>query len=233
MISVIIPTLNEEKNLANIISNLREQKFYNYEIVVSDGYSEDNTEKIAIENRCKFIKSKKRSPAHQRNNGVKLAKGEYLLFLDADSRIPNDFLETAFIEFKDRKLGIASFYLRFNSKKLIYKIYNRLYGLFCYLLQYYKPLSVGAATMVEKSLHLMSGGFDESILVGEDHEYAWRVKKISKFRMIKSTYFLFSPRRWEKEGHLITFFKLFKMSIYILFNGPIRKKIIRYDFGHY
>ncbi len=231
MISVIIPTLNEEKNLANIIENLKTQNFNNIEIIVSDGYSEDKTEDIAKENRCIFIKSKERSPARQRNMGAQKAKGDLLLFLDADSRIPDNFLIQAYNEFNRRNLAIASFYLRFNSEKLIYKIYSKIYNFFCFLFQYFKPLSVGAAILVKKELHFKVHGFDESIILGEDHEYAARVKKISRFRIIKSTFFYFSPRRWEKEGHLHSLCKLAKMSIYILFKGPIRKKIVDYEFG--
>jgi len=233
MLSVIIPTLNEEKNLANIIQNLKEQNYQNFEIIVSDGYSKDKTEEIAKENKCVFVKSKKRSPAHQRNTGAKYAKGELLFFLDADSRFPKNFLNKTIIEFKDRNLGIAGFYLRFNSRKNIYKIYNVIYNFFAYIFQYFKPLSVGAAIIVEKSNHFKANGFDESILVGEDHEYASRIKKFTKFRIINSTIFYYSTRRWEKEGHLCSLWKLLKMSIYILFKGPIRKKIVDYDFGNY
>ncbi len=233
MISVIIPTLNEEKNLANIIKNLKEQCFNNFEIIISDGHSKDKTEDVANENKCIFIKNKERSPARQRNIGAKQAKGDLLLFLDADSQIPKNFLIKAFNEFNSRNLGIASFYLRFNSKKNIYKIYGAIYNLFCLMLQYFRPLSVGAAILVKKDLHFRVHGFDESILIGEDHEYANRIKKLAKFRMIKSTLFYFSPRRWEKEGHLHSLWKLIKMTIYILFKGPIRKKIIDYEFGNH
>src|SRR6056297_2869965 len=110
MISVIIPTLNEEKNISKIISDIKKQNFKNFEIIVSDAYSKDKTEKIVIKNNCKFIKSKKRSPAQQRNVGAKYAKGKYLIFLDADSRIPQNFLNKAYEEFKKEKLAVASFY---------------------------------------------------------------------------------------------------------------------------
>lgn len=233
MISVIIPTLNEEKNLANIIQNLKNQNFQNLEIIVSDGCSEDKTEEIAKENDCIFIKSKRRSPAHQRNVGAGLAKGDLLLFLDADSQIPKCFINKAILEFKNRNLGVASFYLRFNSKKQIYKIYSLSYNFLSYIFQYFRPLSVGAAIIVKKDNHFKINGFDEGVLVGEDHEYTSRIKKFDKFRMMRSTLFYFSPRRWEKEGHLQSLWKLTKMSIYILFKGPIRKKIINYEFGNY
>ncbi len=230
MISIIIPTLNEEKNLPILINNISKQKFKNYEIIVSDGNSNDKTKEIALELKCKFISSDKKSPAHQRNKGVSLAKGSYLLFLDADSLIPNDFLDKAYNEFNQRKLDVASFYLRFNSRKVIYKLYNIIYNTLCFIFQFRQPLAVGAAIMSRKESHNLISGFDENIFVGEDHDYARRINKKMKFRMIKSTHFLFSPRRWEKEGHIVAIFKLIKMSLHILVKGPIRKKIVEYEF---
>ncbi len=234
MLSIIIPTLNEEKNLPAILKNIKEQDFnINYEIIVSDANSKDKTQEIAKEKGCLLVGSLIKSPAHQRNQGAKLAQGDTLLFLDADSKIPTNFLKLAYQEFKNRQLVCAGLPLKFNTNKPIYKIYNKLYKLACSLTQYYKPLAVGAAIISEQAAHNKIKGFDETVLIGEDHDYAKRIKKIGKFRMIKSTYFYFSPRRWEKEGHLTTIFKILKMLVYTIFKGPIRKKIVKYDFGHY
>ncbi len=234
MISIIIPTLNEEKTLTKLISSILKQDFKDYEIIVSDGNSTDKTKDIALSYNCKFINSNKKSPAYQRNNGLKLAKNEYLLFLDADSVIPENFLNKSYNEFINKKLNVASFYLRFNSSRFIYKIYNRIYNFLCLICQYYQPLSVGAAIMSKKTSHDLISGFNENVFVGEDHDYARRIKKGgNKFRMIKTTYFYFSPRRWEKEGHLLSLYKIFKMAIYLLLKGPIKKKIVEYEFGKY
>jgi glycosyltransferase involved in cell wall biosynthesis len=233
MLSIIIPTLNEEKYLPKLLENIRNQKFNNYEIIVSDGDSQDKTQEIAKKYKAFLISSPIRHPSHQRNQGAKLAKGNVLLFLDADTAIPDDFLELAFNEFNKRKISVASFYLKFNSSKNIYKLYNSIYGFLCFLFQYIKPLSVGAAIMSDKNIHNKINGFDESVLVGEDHDYAQRSRNVGKFRMIKSTFFYFSPRRWEKEGHLTTIKKLIKMFKYTLVKGSIKKKIVDYDFGNF
>jgi glycosyltransferase involved in cell wall biosynthesis len=234
MISIIIPTLNEEKNLARLIDNIKNQDFKDFEIIVSDGNSIDKTKEIALRYNCKFISCNNRGPAQQRNNGVKLAKGEYLLFLDADSLIPNNFLTKSYNEFIRRSLDVASYYIRFNSKKIIYKVYNGVYNFLCFIFQYHKPLAVGAAILSKKTSHSLVSGFDENIYVGEDHDYATRIKiKNKKFRMIKSTYFYYSPRRWEKEGQIKSIFKIIKISFYMIFSGPIRKKIVEYEFGKY
>lgn len=233
MLSIIIPTLNEEKNLPNLLESIKSQEFNDYEVIVSDAKSIDKTKEIALKSNCLFISSEIKHPSHQRNQGAKLAKGEILLFLDADSTIPENFLNIVMNDFKERNLVGAGLYLKFNSKKKIYLLYNKVYNFFCYISQFFKPLAVGAAIISQKEAHFKMDGFDETILVGEDHDYVRRIKKLGKFRMIKNIFFYYSPRRWEKEGHALTIYKLFIMFIYIVFKGPIRKKIVKYEFGHY
>ena len=234
MVSIIIPTLNEEKFVSKLLNSIKKQNFNNYEIIVSDAGSTDNTINIAKKFTKNIIVSDKiKHPSHQRNEGAKLAKGDYFLFLDADSVIPNNFISKSITEFKRRQLACAGYYLKFNSRRIIYKFYDKVYKIICYFSQYYKPLSVGAAIISTKESHNKINGFDEKILVGEDHDYSRRIKKIDKFRMIKSTYFYYSPRRWEKEGHLLTLYKLFLMSLYMIFKGNIRRKIVEYKFGEH
>ncbi len=87
-LSIIIITLNEEKNITNILSDLKCQTFQNFEIMVSDSRSSDNTEKVVdnfkenIKNLT-FVNCKKIwGPSYRRNFGVKYAKYERLLFGD-------------------------------------------------------------------------------------------------------------------------------------------------------
>ncbi len=234
MISIIIPTLNEEKYISKLLNSIKKQSYSDYEIIISDAGSTDKTLELVADFTKKIVVSEKiKHPSHQRNEGAKIAKGKYLLFLDADSVIPNNFILNSINEFKKRDLDCGGFYLKFDSKKIIYKFYNLTYNFFCSVFQYFKPLCVGAAIISSKECHDKVNGFDETILIGEDHDYANRIRKISKFRMIRSNYFYFSPRRWQKEGHILTIYKLIKMSLYIIFKGPIRKKIVDYKFGEF
>ena len=86
MLSIIIPTLNEEKYLPRLLESIRRQNFSDYEIIVSDGGSSDKTEEIAKSFKATFfVDSSIRHPSAQRNNGARISKGDTLLFLDADS----------------------------------------------------------------------------------------------------------------------------------------------------
>src|SRR3989344_4421237 len=104
MLSIVIPTLNEEKYIPNLLNCLKNQTFKNFEIIVVDANSRDNTKKTISkfkDLKIKIINSKIRNPGYQRNLGVKNAKNERILFLDADTKISEDFLEKTLKEIKD------------------------------------------------------------------------------------------------------------------------------------
>ena len=109
MISIITPTLNEEEFLPKLLKSIKKQKFKDYEIIVADAGSVDKTRKIAKKLGSGVVKGG--LPAVGRNEGAKAAKGELLLFLDADVILPEKFLEKAIREFEKRNLDVASIQL--------------------------------------------------------------------------------------------------------------------------
>ncbi len=232
-LSIIIPTLNEEKYLPRLLHSLKEQNFSDYEVIVSDAISEDQTQRVASDWGARVVVDSRRHPSYQRNTGAQSARGDILLFLDADTVLPSDFLAASLKEFIDRRLDGAGFYLRFNSPKKFYIIYRFIYNGVSCLAQYFKPVVVGAGIMVKKSMHDSLGGFDETIFIGEDHEYCERILHWGRFRLIKSRPIYFSVRRMEKEGKVKMLFKWLYGTLYVLFKGPIRKKIMSYDFGNH
>jgi glycosyltransferase involved in cell wall biosynthesis len=234
MLSIIIPTLNEEKYLPRLLECIKDQSFQDYEIIVSDGSSEDRTLEIAEKNACRTAKTDRRHPSIQRNEGAKISRGDILLFLDADTLLSDNlFLERSLKEFRERNIGVAGFRLSFKSKKPFYIFSKCFYNNIAFLAQYFKPIAVGAGIMVEKKIHDEIGGFDEGVFIGEDHFYCEQASKTKKFRLIKKAKIFFSERRFEKEGKWKVFKKLLKASFYVILFGPIKKKIVSYDFGDY
>ena len=90
MLSIIIPTLNEEQHIEKLLHQLEAQKSLSFEIIVSDGGSADATLKIA-KNMGAIIVSGEPGRGRQLNKGTLYAKGEYFLFLHADSEIEDQF----------------------------------------------------------------------------------------------------------------------------------------------
>src|SRR5687768_1992393 len=127
MLSIVIPTINEEEYLPNLLESIKKQNFKDYEIIVADAGSKDKTVEIAQKHGCTIVPGG--LPAKGRNNGAKAARGELLFFLDADTVLPARFFEKSLYEFNKRNLSIASFCLRpYPENKLIYFLVDILYN---------------------------------------------------------------------------------------------------------
>jgi glycosyltransferase involved in cell wall biosynthesis len=227
MLSIIIPALNEEKYLPLLLKEIKKQNFNgDYEIIVADAGSQDKTVEITKSFGCKIVKGG--LPAKGRNEGAKIAKGDTLLFMDADNVfLPEKFLEKLLAEFKRKKLGVASFPIYSNSKKIdkiLYGIYNN----FVNLTQI--PYATNSV-LVKKEIFAKVGGFDEEIKIGEDHYFAKMAAKFDKFGFIKTEPVLTSSRRFERDGRLKTYLKYIFAGIYMFFFGPIKKSIFKYRFN--
>jgi glycosyltransferase involved in cell wall biosynthesis len=109
-VSFIIPALNEERRIAALIDNIKMlNENYDYEIIVSDGFSTDRTAEIAESKGAIVVKDRAGSPrtiANGRNSGAELATGEFLIFCDADTVIkdPDVFLSEVFSVFQNPKI---------------------------------------------------------------------------------------------------------------------------------
>ena len=227
MLTIIIPTLNEENYLPFLLESIKKQTFKDYEIIIADADSNDKTAKIAQDFGCQVVKGG--LPPKGRNEGAKVARGDLFLFVDADSIISSDdFLEKVLQEFKKRNLDIASFSIYPNKSKLDRLIYT-FYNLWVKLNQSFLAHATNVI-LVKKEIHQEINGFDEEIRLAEDHDYARRATKLGKFGFIDIEPIFTSSRRFEREGRIKTYFKYALAGIYILFFGPIKSDIFKYRF---
>ena len=97
ILSIIIPTYNEEDYLPVLLDSIKEQNFDDYEVLVADANSKDRTREIAEEYGCIVVDGG--LPAVGRNNGAKVAKGDILLFLDSDLKLNDVYLLFVIYEF--------------------------------------------------------------------------------------------------------------------------------------
>src|SRR5256885_12112386 len=100
MISFIVPAYNEEHELSDTLAAIREAAAgatQPYEIIVVDDASTDATPKIASDAGAKVVPINRRQIAASRNAGARAAQGEYLFFIDADTRINQNHVTEAMI----------------------------------------------------------------------------------------------------------------------------------------
>lgn len=96
-ISIIIPAFNEEKNIAKILMSVFEQKYRNWEVIVVDDGSQDDTGKICkdyqrLYSNFKYVFKSNSGVSDARNLGLKYVTGDYVCFWDADDRVEKDYL---------------------------------------------------------------------------------------------------------------------------------------------
>ncbi|MCR4324899.1 MAG: glycosyltransferase [Candidatus Curtissbacteria bacterium] len=93
LVSIIIPTYNEELLIATCINSLKNQTYKNVEIILVDDGSTDKTKEIAKSLSTKVITQNHKGPGSARNLGASKAKGKILVFVDADMTFEKDFIE--------------------------------------------------------------------------------------------------------------------------------------------
>jgi glycosyltransferase involved in cell wall biosynthesis len=205
MLSVIIPTKNEEKYLPKLLCSIKAQGIQDYEVIVADADSTDKTIEIAKDYGCKIIRGG--MPATGRNQGAKYSKGDILVFIDADTMLPNNFFKYALREIETKNLDLVgtSYYPVPSQSKLknfkyfiIYNIENKVTRL---TKETKNPQLPGCCVFVKKEIHDMIRGFDESLIWGEDSDYAKKARGFGiRLKILDQQKIFVSTRRFEKEG---------------------------------
>ncbi|MFQ5474218.1 MAG: glycosyltransferase [Candidatus Nanoarchaeia archaeon] len=230
-ISVIIPTLNEEKYLPRILDCLDKQTYKDFEIIVADAGSKDGTKQIAKEHGARVVKGGLPGPG--RNKGAEAARGELLVFLDADVKIPKGFLKKVHDEMQERYLDLATCEFRPLSNLKIDKVAHKIANMFIKLNQYSKPHAPGFCIFVTKRLFDRVGGFDETVTLAEDHEFVSRASKVRPLRVLEKARVNVSIRRLTKEGRLKLAGKYIRAEMKILRYGKITDHSIEYEFANF
>lgn len=96
--SIVIPVYNGEKYIKETISSIQNQTFDNYEIIIVDDGSIDNTKKIILDNfkNIRYLYQKNSGPSKARNKGIRSSKGTYIAFIDSDDLWTEDKLAVQF-----------------------------------------------------------------------------------------------------------------------------------------
>ncbi len=130
MLSIIIPTLNEEEHIGSVLQDLRPQLREGDELIVVDSHSDDRTVEIAKSHGARILMQPKNGNGLARTEGAKIAKNDIVVFIDADSKVPSGFTRRLRGHFTDPDLivvgGLDLYYSDSKAWKFVYDTYSRI-----------------------------------------------------------------------------------------------------------
>ncbi len=209
LVSIIIPTLNEEKYLPILLASLQKIAAP-LEIIVVDGGSTDHTATVAevMKGSCKygttfqFIALNKRGIALQRNVGASYATSELLLFCDADIVAPTTAEHQLLIYAFIKNNYVVATSLMVPIEKTLMTCAVHITGYYVQKLLAYtgRPFFGGAYLLTTKAVFTKVGGFDETLRVSEDVDYSLRAAEQGAFKIF-TVPIKVSTRRFQKYGY--------------------------------
>jgi len=235
--SIIIPAHNEQRTIGYLLDAITKQSYRDFEVIVSDSASEDNTARVIEEYNKSFpslvhLEEKTPNVATARNNGAKYAKGTWLIFVDSDVIIEEHFLKAILKHIQVDNPSMITVWNRPApaswTGRIIFGVMNRIVQ----MVQFSLPAANGPCIIMKRELFESINGFDESIYFGEDYEIVKRAfKKGGAMRVYKNPLLFVSTRRFDREGLIVSLFKSITALLYQFMFGPIRKPIFKYEMG--
>lgn len=192
-ISIIIPVLNEENFIVKTLNNLQINEAI--EVIVVDGGSKDNTVQLVRNMGVKIIQLTQASRSLQMNQGALLATGNILLFLHADTILPQRYDELILNSFSNSKIVGGAFKLKIDLSLFSLRLIEILVNWRSQILSIpYGDQGIFVKTLVFREI----GGFTNFPIM-EDFEFIQKLNKRGKI-VIVSAKVVTSGRRWQKLG---------------------------------
>ncbi|MDC3180307.1 TIGR04283 family arsenosugar biosynthesis glycosyltransferase [bacterium] len=191
-ISIIIPTINEANNLPLLLSDLS-SIHKEGEILIVDCGSEDRTINVANIYGAKVYKSKEKNRGLQLDIGAKNSKGEWLIFLHADTRLNNDWFTKINSILKEDKNFIYYFKFKINDKKIIYRLLEVLVN---FRSKFFKQPYGDQGLIIHRSIYFKNNGFRKIPLM-EDVDFIRRLNNKKGLKQLNLPIYI-SSRKWEK-----------------------------------
>lgn len=208
--SIIIPTLNEENFLPQLLNSISNQDFTgNLEVIIVDGKSEDRTLEVSKGYLPKLgnfqVFESSRGVSHQRNFGADKAQYSTLIFLDADTFLPKEFLSRVSVNLNSQEDFVClPLIFPLKGNVLDYIFVAAAYKFF-FIVSFFKPIVTGMCLITTKENHKKIGGFNEKVVFAEDIDYGLRsIKQGAKYHLYLSPHLFASTRR----RHQINRFRL-------------------------
>jgi glycosyltransferase involved in cell wall biosynthesis len=222
-VSVVVPTLNEERVVASTLINVLEV-VPEAEIIVVDGGSKDNT--VAIAKKYAKVYTAQGNVSVGRNTGAKMSSGDVIIFLDADTKINRKFIEKALDAFADPEVvGAGGLIMPEGSSLLEETIFYFFNLLIMISFVAGRPSLAGTCVGYRRESFFRVGGFDENMAASEDFDLCKRVSREGKIKFLRGVVVRTSRRRLEKLGLGGTILDWLRVTVQYL----LRKKSLAYQ----
>ena len=206
MISIIIPVLNEEKALPATLNRIH-QLHGDFEIIVVDGGSTDNTVKIAQSDTEVCLITAPKGRASQMNSGADISTGQWLLFLHADTLLPENALNT--IQLLPDKVLAGGFKHRFSGQQWSLRFISFLHNLRCRITRVFYG---DQAMFIRTDKFHQYGKYPEQPIL-EDLLFGETIAK-NTTPVIMSDYVVTDSRKFEQDGIWRSLFRVIKIQLY-------------------
>jgi glycosyltransferase involved in cell wall biosynthesis len=184
MISFIIPAYNEELELSSTIASIRVAASgvtQPCEIIVVDDGSTDATAELAAQAGARVISINRRQIAAARNAGARAAQGDYLFFVDADTRINPKHIYEAIAALKAGYAGGSARVITDGTIPMWGRIFVRAFCTVYFALK----LGAGAFLFTTRRNFDIIVGFDEQYFIGEEVYFSLALRKLGRFKVLR------------------------------------------------
>lgn len=195
-VSVIIPAHNEGNYLGATLDALNRQRYPGMEIVVVANGCTDNTAEVAQGKCHRLVTLTEKGLGVSRNLGARLASGELLVFLDADTILEPGGLWTIAQEFSHRNAG-GTLRGEPDSRRFAYRL---LYWTKNFIHRFVVRNGSSGVILCWKKHFMRVGGFDERMELRENSELIRRLKRFGTYKYIGTTTATTSMRRYDRRG---------------------------------
>ena len=221
--SIVIPALNEEKNIALCINEIKKQA-PSAEIILVDGMSTDRTVEIADKLGVAILKEEKKTISAGRNKGLEYSHGDVICYVDADTIPAHNWFNKITQPFSDESvIAVGGMAIPIDGTPLENIGFNLIFGIISPIFfKFGIPLVTGQNMAFRKDFAIQAGGFNIDQISGEDTSIFLRMKKYGKITHSNSVVKV-SMRRLRNWG-LVKYLK-FNIKNFInllIFDVPIK-----------
>jgi len=175
---VVIPAFNEERYIGRTLEHL--QAAANVlasrtdsvaEILVVDNDSTDRTAALARERGARVVRESEHNIGKVRNTGARMTRHDVLVFVDADTLVPRELLLRIAQQMRDPRCAGGAVDVRLHPKRFAVRAYLEM----CRGIAAIGRVAMGACQFCRRDAFMAAGGYDETVYVGEDVEFGWRL----------------------------------------------------------